>query len=52
MLSSATQDFALEAASDGVIVYGITNRHGATREQWFDEVFFIVATNWGHFSQI
>ena len=39
MLSSATQDFALEAASDGVIVYGISNRHGATREQWFDEVF-------------
>ena len=37
--SSTAKDYALRAARDGVISYGVSSSHGATREQWFDEIF-------------
>ena len=37
--SSPAKEYALRAARDGIISYGISSNHGATREQWFDEIF-------------
>ena len=47
LLPSAAKTYALNAASDGVISYGVSSSHGATREQWFDETFSTLSRQLG-----
>ena len=43
LLPSAAKTYALKAASDGEISYGISSTHGATRERWFDKTFSVLS---------
>ena len=47
LLPSASKTYALKAASDGVVSYGVSSSHGATREQWFDETFSALSRQTG-----